>query len=77
MEQLSIIGGRVMVFVLGFALVLCLFIIYWQSEFIRNLFHKDCYKCSINNFCLSYRDSDVYNYRCVEAYKKYIKEHWL
>ena len=63
-----------MVFVLGFALVLCLFIIYWQSEFMRNLFHDDCHKCSIDKFCLTCKPS---NNMCAKAYKQYVKEHWL
>ena len=74
MEQFDIIGGRVMVFVLGFVLVLCLFIIYWQSEFMRNLFHDDCHKCSIDKFCLHCKPS---NNMCAKTYKQYVKEHWL
>lgn len=77
MEQFSTIGGRIMVFVLGFALVLCLFIIYWQSEFMRNLFHDNCHKCSIDKFCLNCKQPSMYNNMCIESYKQYVKEHWL
>lgn len=62
-----------MLLALGFALFLSLVMIYWNYKFLVNLFHKDCNKCSINDYCFTHK-CNVYENVCVSAFRGYIKE---